>query len=107
MLLHCSCTGILNAQAALMYALQIKDHALCMALVRIHNFPSIAPSSLPACVLQYLVCLLLAWVGLHGAHSPGFVALLACELLLLLCGGSADGPVELTEYVGFDGFNMS
>jgi hypothetical protein len=61
----------------------------------------------PLCVLEYLLRLLLAWIGFHGSLSPGLVATLAGHLLSLLLGWAADGPVYLAEDVGFDRCDMS
>jgi ABC-type molybdate transport system permease subunit len=63
---------------------------------------TIVPLSFPPRVLEYLLLLLLPWVGLHGALSPAFLAPLSCHLLGLLLGWAADGPVYLAEDVGFD-----
>lgn len=74
------------------------------AALSVQSLPAVI-SSPPAGVLQDLLLLLLAWVRLHGAHSPSLVTPLSCQLLGLLVGRSADGPVDLTEDVGFDGWH--
>jgi len=53
-------------------------------------------------MLEYLLLLLFPRIRLHGALSSSFLTPLTRHLLSLLGGRSANGPVNLAEYVGLD-----
>jgi hypothetical protein len=118
LLLQFSCTCIVTARITQCLWMCVGLTVLFIQLLPhcwiVMHLPSTSPvclcssvitlSTPPPCMLQNCVCLLLPWIGLHGAHSPLFLAPLAAMLLGLLVGWSADGPVDLAEDVGFDGW---
>jgi hypothetical protein len=57
----------------------------------------------PTSVLEDLFLLLFPRVVLHRPVLLSVLAVLAVQLLALLCCGSPDGPVQLAEDVGLDG----
>lgn len=59
----------------------------------------------PTGVLENLLLLLDARICLHCSVLLGVLTLLARQLLALLEGGPPNGPVELAEDVGLDGYS--
>jgi hypothetical protein len=57
----------------------------------------------PARVFEHLLRLLFPWIWQHGSLSLLLLLPLSVMLLGLLCGRPTNGPVQLTEDVGFDG----